>query len=295
MQDTTEVISVTEYVVKFKETKNILYLLTAIFLVIKRGRTHELLYGIYCKWFHSPSELHPQDVDHMLETVMQNKEYYNRQFLSVDQLQGLYGDKYAISKIPSWFAGTRTESIIEQNDYLLMGEYGMDNNSARIAHITPNDCTIHDHYQHVSGVRHIHATHQKGEDPKDGSIEFLVATGDRLKVLDLWKKTGDQLYFVKRIKRFLAGYTAIANISNQFYYGTDFTARPNYIEKENGKKLFFPEKAFSKYVISFFTLKDRYLLVFSGDLAELGGKRTLSILDTNTDTFIYCDYIKLEG
>ncbi len=282
--------SISEYLVKFKVTKNPLFLAKAIFLVLRRGRTHELLYGIYCKIAHSPSSITPASsgiIAPILEDFEAHKHVYKREFLSIQQLQDLYGDNYAIDKLPEVFAGTRTESIIEKDNTLIIGEYGMDNNSARIAYVSKDDCVINDYYMHISGVRHIHALHTMDDD------NFLVATGDRLKVLDLWGNNDGVLTYTKRIKRFLAGYTAMAKADGSFYYGTDFTARPNYIEIEDGSKFFFPENAYTKYVMSFQLLDDRYLLALSSDLDDFGSNKALSIFDTKNKQFIYCEPVEL--
>lgn len=282
--------TISENVLKFKETKNIYYLFKAIFLVLKRGRTHELLYGYYCKLLHKPSTVTSQEVSVMLEDFEKNIHELKREFISPKALQELYGDKYAINTIPDDFVGTRSESIIEKDSYLIMGEYGMDNNSAKIIYVDAEKTISNDHYMHVSGVRHIHALHTYNE-----SGEILVATGDRLKVLDLWSldRNSGELTFKNRIQRFLAGYTAIAKVNGNFYFGTDFSARPNYIEMEGGKKFFFPEPAYTKFVMNFKVFSNRYILALNSDLGELGGGKALSIFDTETNTFIYCTSVEL--
>ncbi len=289
MQDVKPMPTITENIVKFKETKNPFYLAKAIYLVLRRGRTHELLYGIYCKLFHAPSEIVPSDVvEEILQHFEENKPIYKRDGLSQSRLREIYGDRFAIDKLPEDFVGTRLESIIEAEYSLIIGEYGMDNNSARIAVVTAIDCEINDYYMHKSGIRHIHSLLSY-----DDNHNLLVATGDRLKVLDLWHQDGKQLSYTKRLKRFLAGYTAMVNIQGDLYFGTDFSARPNYIEILDGKKFFFPKPAYTKFVMSFHAYKDRYLLSLNSSLDELGGQKTLSIFDTQNKQFIYCDTVEL--
>ncbi len=293
--------SISEHVVKFKETKNPLYLLKAIYLILRRGRTHELLYGIYCKWIHRPSIVvadhsntqQNKSIKSILDDFHDNILFYKREFLSKAQLQEIYGDRYAIDKLPTNFGGTRAESIIEVGNCLVMGEYDMTPKCSKIAILSKNDCQINDYYEDKSGIRHIHAIHIYS----DNSI--LVATGDRLKVLDLWSykttSSGVQIAFKKRLKRFLAGYTAISNIGGDFYFGTDFSARPNYIEMMNGKKFFFPEPAYTQFVMNFHTYEDRYLLSLNSNLADFGDEaiKTLSIFDTKTQQFVYCEKVEL--
>lgn len=287
--------TITENIVKFKETKNIFYLLKAIVMVLKRGRTHELLYGFYCKLVHKPSLVitsapqHQQLIDDMLAYFQQHMAMLKKEFISVEQLQEKYGDRYAINTLVDDFAGTRTESIVEINNHLIVGEYGMDDNSARIAIITAEKSVINDFYMHVSGVRHIHAIHRYND-----KGEILVTTGDRLKMLDLWSFDPNQLQitFSKRIKRFLAGYTAISHINDRFYFGTDFSARPNYIETDKGKKFFFPAPAYMMFVMSFHVYQDRYIIALNSTLEELGSGKALSLFDTQTQQFVYSKAIK---
>ncbi len=284
--------SISENIIKFRETKNPFYLGKAIYMVLRRGRTHELLYGIYCKWVHKPAPVHTNpEVESVLAHFHEHIMEYKREFLNKSQLQAIYGDRFAIDKLPAIFGGTRSESIIEMDDTLIMGEYDMDENSSRIAILTADDCQINDFYMHQSGIRHIHSLHHYDDE------HILVATGDRLKVLDLWtrQRAGQttQLAYKKRLKRFLAGYTGMINIRGDFYFGTDFSARPNYIEMQDGTKFFFPEPAYSKYVMNFHAYKDRYLLSLNSDLDELGSGKTLSIFDTQSKQFVYCDQVDL--
>ena len=291
--ETTPMPSITENVVKFKQTKNPYYLAKAIFMVLKRGRTHELLYGIYCKAVHPASPVTPTSadiIDPILQDFEENKHIYKREFLSVPQLKEIYGDKFAINKIPSIFAGTRSESIIETENSLILGEYGMDNNSARIALVTKDDCIINDHYMHESGIRHIHALHSLGNTDNN---DFLVATGDRLKVLDEWSNDNTSITYTKRLKRFLAGYTAMVKVNGEFYFGTDFTARPNYIEMRDGTKFFFPETAYTMFVMNFKAIDNRYLLALSSSLDDFGSLKALSIFDTVDQCFVYCEPVEL--
>lgn len=296
--------TITENIVKFKATKNIYYLFKAIFMVLKRGRTHELLYGFYCKLMHKPSLIHEHDsavISTMLSYFQHNMPALKREFISVEQLQQLYGERYAIDTLGDDFAGTRSESILEMGDYLIVGEYGMGDNSAKIAIINAKTSVINDHYMHISGVRHIHALHRYNDNKDQGgegqNRDILVATGDRLKMLDLWSfdTTSPQLSFKKRIKRFLAGYTAITQLDKRFYFGTDFSARPNYIETDNGEKYFFPQAAYTLFVMNFHVYQQRYIMALSSDLGELGGGKALSLFDTKTKQFVYSEKVSLKA
>lgn len=293
---TTVLPTISENIVKFKESKNPFYLLKAILMVLKRGRTHELLWGIFCKVAYKPSQVVPQDVRYILEDFAENRKIYKREFRKTEQLPEIYGDQYAVDKIPDYYFGTRIESLIEMDGALLVGEYGFDDNSSHIAVVTADSCTANDHYMHESGIRHIHALAPYPEGSTDLVKQFLVATGDRLKVLDLWEMDSDTkaIRFVKRRKRFLAGYTAMKRVNGKYYCGTDFSGRPNYIETLEGKKFFFPEPAYTMFVVGFYVFDERYILSVNSELEDFGAKKAISIFDTQTETFVYCKGIDIE-
>ncbi|CAA6806029.1 MAG: Unknown protein [uncultured Thiotrichaceae bacterium] len=293
--NTTVLPTISENIVKFKATKNPFYLFKAVWMVLKRGRTHELLWGMYCKLAYKPSAVIPQDVTYILEDFALNRKTYKREFRKTEQLPEIYGGKYAVEKIPDYYFGTRIESLIEMDGALLVGEYGFDDNSSHIAVVTKDNCTANDHYMHESGIRHIHALEPYPEGSTDDVKQFLVATGDRLKVLDLWEMDNNkEIRFVKRLKRFLAGYTAIQRVNGKYYGGTDFSGRPNYIETLAGKKFFFPEPAVNMFVIGFHVFDDRYILSVNSELDDFGAKKAISIFDTQSETFVYCKGIDIE-
>lgn len=288
--------TISENIVKFKESRNPYYLLKATWMVLKRGRTHELLWGVYCKVAYKPSLVSPQDITNILEDFAINRKTYKREFRKTEQLREIYADKYAVDQIPDYYFGTRIESLVELDNVLLVGEYGFDDNSSHIAVVSHNNCSANDHYMHESGIRHIHALVPYPEGSSDIIKQFLVATGDRLKVLDLWEldSNSQSIRFVKRLKRFLAGYTAMQRVNGDYYFGTDFSGRPNYIETLEGKKFFFPEPAYNMFVVGFHVFDDRYILSVNSELDDFGAKKAISIFDTHTETFVYCKGIDIE-
>jgi hypothetical protein len=121
--------------------------------------------------------------------------------------------------------------------------------------------------------------------------EFLVATGDGAKVLDLWVESRGEVRFVRRLRKYLAGFTAAARVNSEYYFGSDFSGRPNFIETLDGTKYFFPLRAYKLFVIAFYTFLDRYIVSVNRELKILGGRRTLSIFDAVEKTFVFCDYL----
>jgi hypothetical protein len=133
-------------------------------------------------------------------------------------------------------------------------------------------------------VRHIHAIHRYGN-----SGEFLVTTGDSSKRLDLWSARDGELRFVKGLKKRLAGFTAVVRVKDEYYFGTDFSSRPNFIVTLAGTKYFFPQLAYNRFVTDFYPYLDRYIVAMSCELAVAGGRKTVSIFDTTLRRFIYCE------
>lgn len=88
--------------------------------------------------------------------------------------------------------------------------------------------------------------------------EILITTGDSNKYLDQWEYRNKKLIFRKRLMNKLGGHTAIAAVNGDWYLGSDFSSRPNYIENIDGEKYFFPKIAYYMYVLKFITYQNRY-------------------------------------
>ena len=274
---------ITAYVQKFRETKNILLLIKAVILVLRQQRALELIYGGYCSLFHRPSVVCPWENEAALISVLKEESAFVHQgILSRDQLTRLYGGAFKVGLLPADFQGARCESIWQSDERLIIGEYG---ESSRIAYVTPESCVVSDHYRQVPGVRHIHSIQGYGE-----AGDFLVCTGDTCKFLDLWSTGRDTVSFVKRLSKYLAGFTAAVRVNGEYYFGTDFSSRPNFIETLQGTKYFFPQKAYRLYVTAFHAFHDRYIIAINNELVVTGGRKTLSVFDTVERRFIFCEY-----
>jgi hypothetical protein len=274
---------ITAYVQEFRERKSILSLIRALLLVIKQQRILELLYGVYCNLFHPPSLVSPCDNEAELISILnQMNGFVHQKTLSRERLIELYGAAFQVGLLPDDFQGARYESICQDDECLIIGEYG---ESSRVAYVTPESCVMSDHYQQVPGVRHIHSI-ERYED----SGQFLVATGDTSKFLDLWSAANGRISFVKRLDQHLAGFTAAVRINGEYYFGTDFSSRPNFIRTLGGTKYFFPKKAYRLHVTHFYAFFDRYIASMNTELTIAGGRKTLSVFDTVKRRFIACDY-----
>ena len=274
--------NITDNIAKFKATHNIYFLAKAVTLVLKQGRFSELIYGSYCNLFFQPSSVKncENNFSQYIDAIKNN---YNLWF-SKNQLVKSFGKKFNVHSLPSNFLLARSESVVHNMNNLVVGEYA--ENSARIAYITRKSCTVTEFYNQTSGVRHIHSILEC-----NNSGEYLVSTGDSCKFLDLWASDGCKLSFVKRIKKQFAGYTAAISINNRYFFGTDFSSRPNYIETLDGSRYFYPEIAYKFITLAFYSFLDRYLVSINSEMPQFGEKMTLSILDTFEEKFVFCDYL----
>jgi len=274
---------ITAHVQQFRATGNPSALFKALTLVVRQHRTLELISGAYCTLFHPPSAVRRGHRDSALATMLRDNSAIAPQgTLTREGIVERYGGRFSLAALPRDFHSARAESVCENGNHLVIGEYG---ESPRIAYVTPSDCVVSEHYRRVPGVRHIHSIESYGD-----SGEFLVATGDSRKFLDLWVASGGKARFVRRLKKHLAGFTAAIRVNGEYYFGTDFSSRPNWIETLAGARYFFPQKAYRLHVTDFHALMDRYLLAINTELVVVGGRKTLSIFDTFSRRFIYCEY-----
>ena len=283
-----EKVSIAEYIVKFKKTKNPFYLVKAIILIVRQGKIDEVAFGIYCQFFFKPSKILVRNDEELEECMNMSRKaaalYKERRFFTRDQLIECFGGKFNVSALPLDFIGCRTESIVQTNNLLIVGDYGTIKDSATIAIISSERCTVNNFYNQLQGVRHIHSIHLFNES------EILISTGDTKKLTDLWIVEGNNIKFKKRIRRHLAGYTAAIKVNNQLFFGTDFSGRPNFIETLGGERYFFPSKAYKMWVYAFYAFSDRYIASINTELIHEGNRKTLSIFDTVNKQFIFCEY-----
>ncbi len=281
----SEVISTN--IAEFKSTKNPKYFIKAVRLLIKQGRVHEYLYGVYTKMFFKPSAVKVNDykesesTQKIIDLLLSAKELLFR-----DELISMYGDEYMVEKLPEDFIGARIETVICKDDYLIIGEYSLE--GKRIAYINRDSCVLNEFYNEDSNVRHIHAIYKSPD-----SDDLIVTVGDTAKYLDLWSVTDNGIEFKERKKKYLAGHTAIVKLGGEYYCGSDFSSRPNYIESFDknykGEKYFFPAKANRKFVLRFLPYQDRYIFSLNTEITSLGGRYTVSVFDTKLKEYVYCD------
>ncbi|MGH7509223.1 MAG: hypothetical protein ACREMZ_07105 [Gemmatimonadales bacterium] len=261
----TERTFITSHLKEFRETRQILPLLKAIVMILRQGRAIELIYGGYCKVFYRPSPVCLCDDGEALNSILSNRtDFLRLAILTRAQLIELYGNEFDVCSLPRDFESARFQGVCQAGDRLIIGEYG---ENSRIAYVTPQGCLINDHYRSVPGVRHIHSIVRYG-----GADKLLITTGDAAKVLDLWIDSGGELRFVRRLRKYLAGFTGAAKVNGGYYFGSDFSGRPNFIGTLDGAKYFFPAKAYKLFVTVFYIFFDRYIVSVNNELKYQEGE-----------------------
>jgi hypothetical protein len=232
----------------------------------------------------APVELNCQDTRQVLQ---QFGEVISkcRRILSRENIIEAFGNEFMVRDLPADFTRARVETIVYGGVFLIIGEYG-NVPKRRLFYVTISLCRVIDYYMVDPRVRHIHSIHMCRS-----TGDILVTTGDAAKYLDLWHLHNDELGFVKRLKCALAGYTDIIRVSDEYYLGTDFSGRPNYIETLSGEKFFFPAIAYRMFVVSFYQYENRYIASINSDVLFPGGRFSMSIFDTARKQFIYCNYL----
>lgn len=268
---------------RFRDTLNPRYLLRAIALVAKQKRVPELFYSIWCELRFRPAVVKScqpggsEEIGRYLTPIVWGEDVWPREAL-VER----FSPAFAVDKLPTDFYGARRESIAVGADSLVLGEYG--HFKKRVFYITRETCRINNFYSRDPLVRHIHAVHA-GRSPN----EYFLTTGDAAKYLDSWRHAMGEFDFSSRIKRSLAGYTAMAKIGDQFYFASDFSSRLNYLERLDGSRFFFPEPASRMYVVAFFATHCRFLISLHKSLGVFSNRGAISVFDASARHFVYCD------
>lgn len=281
-------LTISKNIILFKKTRNIIYLIRAIKLIIIQGRLLEVTWSLICYIIFKPSQIiELQNDNKIVDKIKDLVGTTKADGFSREDLIKMFEHKYSVNDIPEDFYFVRAESVIEIGRFLVLGEYV--NNSARLLFLTNRECEINYFYNNMKGVLHIHSIHKDVV-----NNNFLVSTGDSAKILDRWGINLQRVYFKTRIKKRMAGYTAAAQVKGIDYFGTDFSSRPNYIETLDGDKYPFPKLAFKMYAISMDSYENRYLYIISKQLNVVGTKVCLSIFDIDKNSFIYCDHLNIQ-
>jgi hypothetical protein len=273
---------ITAHARRWRSDRNLISLLSTAYHILRQGRGTEVLYGLYCMATSRASLVQAGETEGIQAVLpaMESELMRSIAVLSRDELVELFRDWYAVAELPDDFEGCRTQALARIGSRLVIGEYGRC--SSRVVVVSRERCEVFRPYEQMSGVRHIHLIC-----PTGNRNEFFVTTGDATKVLDRFVLADGAPRFVERHRAKFAGYTAAANVRGQFFFGTDFSSRPNYLETLQGRKHFFPEPAYSKWVVSLTSISQRYLAVVSCDVRR-GDSRTVSVFDAVEQAFVLC-------
>jgi hypothetical protein len=285
-------LTIAEGFAEARATWNPLYLIKAVYLIILQRRFIEAIYGVYCYIRLSPSVVSAHshwnslaDLDENLKQLL----FSVKNKLSREEIVHIFGQDYAAHFLPRDFAGARIEGIMFSGALLIVGEYG--NPGKRIAIVSQQSCMINEYYETNCSVKHIHSICGAS----DAGL-ILVTTGDTAKYLDLWALSDGDIRLVKRVKKLLAGYTAMLRMSDECFLGTDFSSRPNYLMvfENDIKKFAFPIESYCMYVSRLVPYMNRYIACLSKDLKCFGNRHALSVFDIEQKEFVFCDYVQYD-
>lgn len=228
--------------------------LNIVYGVIKEKRTLELLWGVYCFLFYRPGKI-------------LNKIQNNSIFLK---------NNYYLFKKSNLNILCREENVYKSKNFSIYAEYGQP--GARIVFDYIDNFIIYNPYKLDKNVYHIHCICHIDEDL------FYITVGDTAKYLDIIKINKYECKIISRISNKLAGYTAIIKVSRDFWAGTDFSHRPNYlINLANGEKYFYPSSAYIEYTLSLTNIHNNRIQIKTKRLGKPKG--SLIIFNIKTKKF----------
>lgn len=266
--------TLTSKMLAFRSRPSIGTLAVAIVAVIMQGRLIEAVYGALQLFFCAPGKPSPMVLNEELRA-------------EVDAIRRL-GEVGTEARSRSrhtladrWIPHIRVRAhgFAKHDGFVVAGEYA--DRGSRLFLMTADGVHANAYYGRNPRIRHIHLVH--AVDPN----HFLVSTGDSARLLDLWRIEQGRIWRMKRLFRFLGGFTAAVTLNGRTYLGTDFSSRPNYILRlDDRRKFFLPSDAFLKFVYYMDVFEDRYLLIASKSLDVIGDDDSVSVFDTRAEAFI---------
>ncbi len=249
--------------------------------IVRQGRLQEALYGAWCFARHRPSPLLGHLGSDMMHRLLRvGVDIQQDTMVTAGDLARLYP---ALADLPFHELPQdirfRRASVVAGDDWMVLGEYG--DASGRMFQVSRGGVQVCDVYNHMPRVRHVHSVLHLNDE------RLIVATGDSAKRLDLWTRSPAGLVLDRCLQVRLAGYTAAVTIGGDHYFGTDFSGRPNYIYRlRDGARWCFPGSGFTKFVVRFLVVDDRYIVSLNASIDTVDASRTLSVFDTVSECFV---------
>jgi hypothetical protein len=263
----------------FKRTGNPVSLFKAVSLVIRQGRLREVLYGVRCFLTVRAAPVAETETGGKPFVPVLNAMLDGHQEIRAPKFAPELCRRFPVHLLPHDFT-TFSHMIAYTDDWMIVGEYA--DKSARVFYLNRYSCKQITYYSNFKGVRHIHTVHKLSD------TQVAICTGDQAKLFDIWDVSKSGMEFSRRILRHNGGFLSSAKVGSDDYFGTDFSRRPNYIYRlRDGKRWFFPQAAFTKYVIGMRAVGDRYIVALSQDFGSLGGRMAWTVFDTQREEFIH--------
>lgn len=244
-------------------------------LIVRHGRTAEVLYSIWCFLRFRPSISSDSEINGAGQELAR---HLMRRVFSCEVSGAEAKRELSLAHVMPDEIKVRGPSVLVTDDWSVVGEYG--DGKRLFFRRGCGPVRVVDFYVLDRRVRHIHLIHRLDED------HFAVCTGDAGKYLDIWRVDGHEIRFVRRAVKSMAGYTAAARVNGDHYFGSDFSGRPNYIVRlSDGKKFPFPTGSYRHFAVNFVGFQDRYILCAATDLVAFGGAASFFLFDAQEERF----------
>lgn len=256
----------------FRRTGNPAFLARALVLSFRQGRLPEIARSAAMELAIRPSTVSRVGDD--FRNVVGRTDSHLGGTFTREGMAEKFGNMFL--ELPKDFQGTRWSNLCPVGDLTVVGEYF---EGKRLFLVGRERCLQFRRYLDQPDVRHIHSVISRGD-------EILVSTGDARKALDLWRLTGEDLVFVKRLRKHSAGFTGATKLGGKLFFGTDFSSRPNWIE--TGRKRFpFPRACYRFYVEAMQAVDSRFIVTVNKDKLVSRGRKVWSVFDAVEGKFLY--------
>jgi hypothetical protein len=181
--------------------------------------------------------LHRVPVPHRLTNVRQ----FTQRFI-----------RFHISGSPELVA--REQAVCAIDGGVIACEYGQP--GKRVLFRCAEGDSISNFYQEDDRVWHLHAATSVNDH------QVLISTGDSRKCLDQLTLSRGRLPSFRRLRRRMAGFTAMARIGTTVWCGSDFSERANYLlNLETQRKHYLPHAAVREFIIHIEACSEGLLVV----------------------------------
>lgn len=269
----------------FSRTKRISHLFEFFHLIMQKKRLFEFSYGAFCFLVMKPNKVYSDKKFDIVKGLEKAKILFAEVDTQKKKILLAASSQLNSNELP---LETTIHGFTLTDNGFIVGEYAQ--NSSRILVKKNEGIITHQLYESNSGVRHIHSILQH-----DGYA--FISTGDTNKYLDRYRIVNGDLCFDSRVLCHLGGFLSCCVVDGMCFFGTDFSERPNYIfSLKTRRKYSFPRPAYTQYCVLMLPLYESYILCLNRTSRIISDRKTISIFDVKSSSFIYCkEYQEVGG